>query len=265
MIRRLLMAMGLLCCTWLTAHEFWLEPQKFNLKKGEALKLNFRVGENFHGENWNGTRASVESLTLYYNGIKDDLESLIPEEEPGDSLNLQFFDEGTGMISYHSTNKRIELAPDKFLEYLKEDGLDSAIAYREAHQETDSIGKEYYQRSVKTIFQVGKQMDKTYNISCGLPLEFIPAKHPYTLTKGQTLKLRLLYHQSPLKDVKVKVWHKLNGKVKMEEYRSNANGEIQFVPSLAGRYMVSAVHMQHIDTSMNTHWQSYWGSITWGY
>lgn len=265
MIRRLFIVLALLCCTWLTAHEFWLEPQKFNLKKGEALKLNFRVGENFHGDNWSGTRSSVQSLSLYYNGIKDDLAPLISDEDAGDSLNLQFFDEGTGMISYHSTNKRIELEPDKFLEYLKEDGLDSAMAYREAHHETDSIGKEYYQRSVKTIFQVGKQHDKTYAIACGLPLEFIASQNPYSISKGQVLKIRLLFQQLPLKGAKVKVWHKLNGKVKMEEYRSNAYGDIQFVPSLAGRYMVSAVHMQHIDTSISTHWQSYWGSITWGY
>ena len=35
MIRRLAILMGLLSCTFLTAHEFWLEPQKFNLKKGK--------------------------------------------------------------------------------------------------------------------------------------------------------------------------------------------------------------------------------------
>ena len=265
MIRKLLMILALLSSGWLVAHEFWLEPQKFNLQRGEALKLNFRVGEDFHGENWTGNRSSVEKLTLHYNGIKDDLENLIAEENAGDSLNLQFFDEGTGMISYHSTNKRIELEPEKFLAYLKEDGLQNAIAYREEHHETDSIGREYYQRSVKTIFQVGKHYDNTYSIVTGIPLEFIPLQHPYSLKKEQPLKIKLLFQNQPLEGATVKVWHRLNGKTVMTSYTSGHDGIVSFSPLRSGRYMVSAVHMQHIDTSATTQWQSYWGSLTWGY
>jgi hypothetical protein len=169
MIKKLLLLFVLTISTVLTAHEFWIEPQKFNLKRGETLKLNLKVGENFQGDNWNGTRASVNSLRLFYNEIEDDLSQLIPDDVAGDSLSLQFFDEGTGLISYQSTNKRIELEPDKFLEYLKEDGLTNAIEYREAHGENDSTGKEYYQRCVKTIFQVGVKHDDSYKTNCELP------------------------------------------------------------------------------------------------
>jgi hypothetical protein len=40
--------------------------------------------------------------------------------------------------------------------------LTNAIEYREAHGENDSTGKEYYQRCVKTIFQVGVKHDDSY-------------------------------------------------------------------------------------------------------
>jgi uncharacterized GH25 family protein len=265
MTRKFIFAILLLCGTALAAHEFWLEPQRFNLKRGETLKLNFRVGEEFKGENWNGNRSSVNSIKLFYNGIEDNLTELIPEDEPGDSLSLQFFDEGTGVVSYQSTNKYIELDPAKFLEYLKEDGLSNAIAYRASHNENDSSGREYYQRSVKTIFQVGSNHDDTYKKNCGLPLEFIPLSHPYQVKKGQTLTFKLLFNDAPLKGALVKLWHRSNGKTTKEEFTTTEDGLIRLSPSTVGRYMLSAVNMQRIDSSSAAQWQSYWSSVTWGY
>jgi hypothetical protein len=40
--------------------------------------------------------------------------------------------------------------------------LTDAIEYRKKHNETDSTGYEFYQRSIKTIFQVGIVKDETY-------------------------------------------------------------------------------------------------------
>jgi hypothetical protein len=91
-------------------------------------------GEDFSGENWKGNRSSVEKLKLYYNEIQDDLTTLLPDSVGGDSLKLQFFDEGTAMIGYQSANKFINLDSTQFLEYLKEDGIKNAIDYREEHR-----------------------------------------------------------------------------------------------------------------------------------
>lgn len=249
----------------LAAHEFWLEPQKFRLKKGETLKVRFRVGERFEGENWQGNRQVVDGIHLYFNGFDDDLSELITDESPGDSISLQFFDEGTGVMSFHSTNKRIELEPAKFLEYLREEGLDSAIAYREQHHETDSVGREYYQRSVKTLFQVGESYDDTYKQNCGLPLEFIPLHNPYHLRKGQQLSMKLLFRDTAVQGARIRIWQRLNGKTNVKETTTDSDGLFTFTPSLNGRYMISTVRMEHMDSSSDTHWQSYWATITWGY
>lgn len=248
-----------------TAHEFWLEPRSFRLRRGETLKVRFLAGERFEGENWKGDRQGVERISLFYNGMEDTLTELIPRDTPGDSLALQFFDEGTGLLGYHSQNKWIELDPARFLEYLKEDGLDNAIAYREQHQETDSTGKEYYQRCAKTIFQVGASFDETYRRNCRLPLEFIPLEHPYKVRKGQSLPFQLLFRNEPLAGARIRIWHRLNGKTDMKEALTSEEGRFSLEPSLAGTYMVSTVRMEHIDSSAVADWQSYWGSLTWGY
>jgi uncharacterized GH25 family protein len=255
----------LLLCSSITAHEFWLEPQKFFVKKGEPLMVKFKVGENFEGQNWRGNASSVKSLKLYYANIQDDLESLITDENEGDSLSLQFFDEGTALVAYQSTNKHIELEPDKFLEYLQEDGITNAIVYREKTGEKDSTGRENYMRCAKTLFQIGTTKDEVHKKFCSMPLEFVPLQHPYLLRKDQALSFRLLSHAKPLPGALVKVWHRLNGKTTKVECTTNEDGVVEVPISLAGKFMISSVQMERIENEANAQWQSYWATFTWGY
>ncbi len=264
-MKRLAIILLLLTATAISAHEFWLEPRQFHLRKGETLTLRFLVGEDFIGENWKGNRSSVQHLKLYYNQIQDDLIPLVPDSLAGDSLNLQFFDEGTAMIAYQSVNRFISLEPDKFLEYLKEDGLDNAIQYREEHHETDSMGRELYQRCAKTIFQVGTLKDDSYGKYCGLPSEFVPLVNPYALTKGQYMSIRILAGGKPAAGLKVKTWHRVNGKTTRNELLSDAEGIVRFPVSLNGKWMVSNVVMERLENNEKADWQSYWASLTWGY
>jgi uncharacterized GH25 family protein len=265
MKRKLLIFLLVMGCTSLVAHEFWIEPLKFTLRKGESLYLHFKVGENFEGANWKGTQASVESLQLYYGHIKDDLQPLIPDSIPGDSLNLQFYDEGTALVSYQSTNKHIELEPASFLAYLEEDGLQEAIDYRKEHGETDSLGRENYKRCAKTLFQIGAVKDDVYKRQCGHDLEFVPLQHPYALKKDQTLKFSLLYKNTPLPNATVKLWHRINGKTNMTEHITDQNGVVELPLKLFGKYLLTSVHIKRVDNEQNADWQSYWASFTWGY
>ena len=249
----------------LNGHEFWLEPIGFMFKPGEKVRIKFRVGENFKGENWQGTKASVEELKLFYKDVDDDLKNLLSDSTAGDSLNLQFFDEGTVMVTYQSTNKYIQISADTFQTYLKEDGLQNAFDFRAANGLSDSMGREYYKRSVKTIFQVGAAKDSTYKNKTGLPLDIIPLRHPYSLKKGQALPIKILFKDSVLANNMVKVWHKINGKTDMKDLYTDENGRLLVPVSLSGQWMLSVVKMEALSDTSRADWQSYWGSLTWGY
>ncbi len=250
----------------LFSHEFWLHPTKFIYQPGELITIKLLVGENYEGENWSGTSKSIENLQLHFPGTTDELSQKIGET-PGDSLQFSIYEEGTCLLSYHSTNKFIELEAEKFNEYLKEDGLQNATDYRLAHHETDSVGREYYQRSVKTIFQVGTKKTSLYKKQTSLPLDIIPLQNPYELTKGSssTLTVKVLFQKKILTNQLVVVWHRLNGKTIKEEYKTNESGQLSFTVSSDGRWMVSTVKMERITNDSKVQWQSYWGSCTWGY
>lgn len=249
----------------LNGHEFWLQPKRFIIKPGEAVGIKFQVGENFTGENWEGNKSSAQQLRLFYKDVDDDLINLLGDSTRGDSLKLQFFDEGTVMIAFQSTNKFIQIAPDSFLMYLKEDGIQNAIDFRAEKGLTDSMGREYNQRSVKTIFQVGKVKDSAYNRKTGLPLDIIPLSHPYALQKGQKLPVKILFKDSLLVNNMVRVWHKHNGKTEASTLYTDADGRLQVPVSLAGEWMLSVVKMEPLADSSGADWQSYRGSLTWGY
>ena len=139
------------------------------------------------------------------------------------------------------------------------------MEYRTANGLTDSIGREYYKRSVKTIFQVGANKDSAYNRKTGLPLEIIPLAHPYALKKGQELPVKILFMDSVLANNMVKVWHRHNGKTEMKDLYTDANGRLQVPVSLSGQWMLSVVKMEPLSDTSRADWQSYWGSLTWGY
>ncbi len=246
------------------AHEFWLQPQRYIFSSGEEINIRFKVGEGFAGDNWSGNQEKVNELKLYYNDIIDDVK-LGLGKDAGDSLQVSIFEETTAMVTFNNINSFIELEAPKFNEYLLEDGLNSAIDYRKQNNETDSMGREFYQRSVKTIVQVGSNKTDIYKKQTALPIDIIPLSHPYALINNQLLTVKILYRGEPLANTKIRTWHKLLGTVTDNSFLSDANGEISFPVITNGEWMVSCVHMIRLTDNPKAQWQSYWGSVTWGY
>lgn len=250
--------------TLLSSHEFWLNPGKFIYKRGEKINIRFFVGENFEGENWKGNNQRVQSLKLYYDGVTDDLSKYITENA-GDSLELTILDEGTHLIAFNSTNSFIELEAAKFNDYLKEDGLNAAIEYRSLHHELDSAGKENYQRCSKTLVQVGSKKSKTFSIAANLPVDIIPMINPYSIKNHDSLKVKILFQNAPLTDALVKIWNRKDNSTVKKEAVTNAKGEIAFPVTTSGKWMISTVKLIRQEPDSAVQWQSFWGTLTWGY
>lgn len=247
-----------------SAHEFWLQPEKFMYKRGESVNIRFYVGENFEGENWKGNKEKINSLQLYYGGVQANISDHITGAS-GDSLQLNIYDEGNALIAFNSTNSFIELEPAKFTEYLKEDGLENTIRYRAEYGETDSIGREYYQRCSKTLLQIGSIQNNVFKTATTLPLDIIPQSNPYLLKDGDTLRAKLFFQKKALANGLVKIWHRAGGQSKMTNLQTDENGQVAFPVYTNGQWMISSVHMIRLDKDPRAQWQSYWGSFVWGY
>lgn len=258
-----LLSVSLFIVTFILAHEFWLQPNKFMYKRNEPINIKFMVGEGFSGENWAGSKTRINFLKLLISNTVTDLSSFIGSVK-GDSLQFSIAEEGTALVIFNSNNSFIKLEAEKFNAYLQEDGLTNVLNYRKAHNEMDTSGRENYQRSVKTILQVGKTLTEDYSRETGLPIDIILQTNPYSIRDSAFIAVKILFKGTPLASHLCKLWHSDNGKTNMQNLVTNASGEVTVPVRHSGRWMMSAVNMVQA-TDSTAQWQSYWGSLTWGY
>jgi len=271
MKKLLLSCLLILAATWPDAHEFWQAPDKYYYTIRDIALIRFQVGENFTGTNWTGNKEKIKQLSHYLpNGTIIDLSDKVSMNK-GDSIRRPLQTEGTHMIVFNSTNAHIELEADKFNAYLKEDGLQTALQFREKNAEQNKTGKEYYQRSVKTIIQIGNEKTDACKEPSFLPLDIIPFENPYAspgMAPKETLptvKFRVLFKRKPLPNWLVKTWFRdEKGRMQMQEYRTNNRGIIA-VKRHSGPYMVSTVYMERLQNDPKADWQSYWASVNFEY
>ena len=252
------------------AHEFWLHPQKFFYTIREVANIRFQVGENFTGENWMGNNDKIQQLLHYTpSGYIIDLSSGLSASK-GDSIQLPLREEGTHMVIFQSNNSFINLEAEKLNGYLKEDGLNNTTLYRKTHDEEKINGKEYYQRSVKTILQVSDKLTNECTKTTSLPLDIIPEENPYSIPLSlkrvpKKVRFRVLFNGEPLTDALVKIWyHNSKNKVMMDSVRTNKKGWV-ITERHSGPYLVSCVHMERNDADKVADWQSYWASLSFEY
>lgn len=257
----------LVAVTAVFSHEFWLLPDRFFLSVGQSIKVSVEVGEDFTGKRWGGGARRVTALKLHTQAAVKDLTNTVQQDDSGVIAPVLKLEEtGTQMLTLTTNNSFIELKPDKFLPYLKEDGLENAIVYRQKNGETNKNGREFYRRCAKTVLQVGSVYNNLPTKNTDMTLEIIPAKNPYQLTKNQALTCQFLYEQKPLKNYLVRCWWRLNGKTEVEFKKTNAQGNATFelVKKGEGNYMISTVRMVRLTNTPEADWQSTWGSLTFG-
>lgn len=258
------------------AHEFWIAPVKFYYQVNDTLQLRLLVGENFTGENWGVGKEKLKRLELISAHAKQNILDLYsPDSLEATSVVLN--NEGTQVIVFNNKGSYIELDAEKFNAYLIEDGLYNTIEWRKAHQQDTAKGKEWYQRSVKSIIQVGNKLSDMYRQPTGLPLDMIILKNPYSLNTETKCEVLVLFNGKPLQNSLVKLWRKTNTNVTMQEFKTNTAGKVKLTIVPEGNYMISAVHMERTDklpeyllvqpskSGESADWQSFWGSLTFGY
>ncbi len=255
------------------AHEFWLQPQRFFAAVNDVVPIEIMVGEAFMGNRSEGKKNRIIQYVHIANGTKEELAPGIANDHYGVAA-VKLTSPGTHLIAFANTPKLLELAPDRFLAYLKEDGLDNVITARKQQGNDQKGSRELYRRCVKTLIQVGDKPDDTFATNTGMSLEIMPSQNPYTLKPGQPADFQVLFEQKPLPMALVRYWNRDAGnKLHEERQRADAQGRVRF-KLLAGRNMVSLVQMVPYTSAAQTgttqgdfpqaDWISYWGSLTFG-
>lgn len=239
-------------------HDFWIEPTRFTPAPGDEVGLVLRVGQDLGGD----TVPYIGDWFSDYRIVTPDgpvpVDATLGDDPAGVFVAGR---PGLYLVAYRSTRDFVELAPGKFHDYLRDEGLERIIDRRAELGESDRPAREWYSRCAKSLIRVGAGgPDGAWALNLGYTLELIPGRNPYALPPGEPLQVTLVYEGRPLRGALVVAFTADRPGDKIAA-RTAADGRVALPLDRAGLWLVKAVHMIRIGTAQ-ADWESFWASLT---
>jgi len=240
-----------------SAHDLWIEPTTFSPELGETVGVRLRVGQDLLGD------PLPRDASLINQFVFEDAAGRKPVVgrhgvDPAGFVRAAM--PGLLVIGYSSNPSAIELAAEKFNQYLKEEGLDAVAALRARRNETGTSTHELFSRCAKSLVFSGTPSAAQDDRPLGFTLELVAERNPYALSADEALPVRLTYENRPLAGALVVAMNRLNPSEKLAARTDNA-GRVQFRLRPGGMWLVKAVHMVPAPAGANAEWASFWASL----
>lgn len=240
------------------AHDMWIEPATFAPDSGEIVPIKLRVGQNLMGD------PLPRDSSLFNQFFMQDSSGRSPVvgRDGGNPAGfMRVAAPGLMIVGYSSNPSAVELTPEKFNQYLKEEGLDSVAQMRAQHNQTNAKAQELFSRCAKSLVLSGAPQPAQGDRVLGFTLELIAERNPYLLRSGEDLPVRLMYENKPLAGTLVVAMNRQNPSEKISA-RTGADGRARLRLKPGGMWMIKAVHMIPAPAGTHAEWRSFWASLT---
>ena len=237
------------------AHDLYLMPGSFQVKPGERIALALHVGDSFPESEGPMDPARIRDARLSDGTPIGDF-AIVGKITLGYAKPVS---QGSLWASLSSAPKFLQMAPAKFEEYLREEGLDPVIAWRKENGETMKPGRELYSKFAKTLLVSGTP-SADFAKPAGLLIEFVPEVDPAALQPGDQLAVRLLFRGAAAAGVQVQA-SDASGKTVIAG-RTGEDGRIAISISRSGPWRLHAVVMERAANKQQADWESFWASLT---
>jgi len=241
-----------------SAHDLWIEASAFRPDPGRVVGLRLLVGQDFLGD------AIPRDPTLIEQFVAVTPDATIPVvgQDGADPAGLvRQTTPALVVIAYRSRPTAITLPPERFNQYLRDEGLDQVAQFRAAHRQNDAPARELFARCAKALLQTGKPSTSQLDRPVGMTLELIAGRNPYTLRAGDGLSVQLLFEHTPLQGALVIALNRQHPDTRVA-IRTDADGRVLLPLADPGEWLIKAVHMIAAPKESSADWQSYWASLT---
>ncbi len=261
-IRFLALALLVIPGISLFAHDFYLMPLKFRITNGEILAIGLNNGDAFPESEASPVLERLRDVKLISSKGTTPAEKLqvVGKQIQGE---VKVPDSGGLVLVARTTPNLLVLPAKEFHAYLKEEGLESVIAWREQNGEAGAQGRELYAKFAKSLLTAGGP-NEFHTVPTGLEIEIVPEKSPYDLKSGEAMKVTVLFHGQPLAGAQIEsAWAGANGgKETKIAGRTDGQGKIAIRLSAPGRWRIHTVRMERSKDKKTADWESYWTSLT---
>lgn len=229
---------------------------------GQTIAVAFHNGDDFpepdrppKPENMLDAAVRIRSASRPFRNLRVDGKVLLAD--------VPLASPGTALLSVRSRPNLIELDAAKFESYLKHEGLDHVVRWREEHRESAAVGRERYNKYVKSLVTV-ERGDGGFRTLAGFPIEIVPESDPTSLKPGDTLSLRVFFRGRPAADLRIEAaWLTPEGKAHRKiAGRTDREGKLDVAIGSRGTWKLHTVLMERCQEPSVADWESFWTSLT---
>ena len=248
------------------AHDFWIQPTKFQIEPGAAIAATFQIGHGKFRDRWNNNQR-ILGLNDFYRGVPRDLR---PQVRKGGSFDLVTNGVAPGLhiIAMQSNHATSELPAIRFNDYAREEGLVPILTARKAGGNTNAPGRERYSRRAKALIQVGQSATARQAFATrpiGLKLEIVPDRDPYSLGANRILPVHVLYNGRRLPNATVKLTNLAADERPVAIAVTNRAGRARFRVPSTGAWLINVVWSEAVRNDPKVEFDTTFSSLTFGY
>ena len=248
------------------AHDFWLQPTRFQVAPNAPLGATFQVGHGTLRERWNNNDRIV-MMADFFAGRRIDRRSDLRSGGEAD-LVTRFAAPGLHVLGMQSNYAFSDLPAIRFNDYAKVEGLALIIAARQRAGKTAVAGRERYSRRAKALIQVGAQTAANQQFATrpiGLKLEIVPDRNPYALDASRMLPLHVLYNGRRLANATVKLTNLANDAKPVAVMVTDRAGRARFRVPASGNWLLNVVWGEPVAGDSQADFDTTFSSLTFGY
>ena len=260
---RLLFALAVVTGSPAWSHEFWIEPEQYQVESDAPIIANLRNGENFKGI----ALAWFDKRFTRFDLIEGETARPVTGRM-GDRPALQTGPAADGLliVVHETTPTTLTYRKwEKFEAFVAHKDFKDAIATHKARGWPTDKFREEYTRHAKALIAVGDGAGSDRPI--GMETEFIALTNPYADDFDGTMQVHLTYQDAPRADAQVEVFARApDGSVEVSLYRTDGSGQAR-IPVTAGyEYLFDAVVLRpsplagtEADAPV---WRTLWAALT---
>ncbi len=254
-----------------SASDYWLEPSRAPGAKGEELILHLQMGDRLKTEEEKPLQKDrIARFDLY--GDRTARRDLLAAGQENQSPTARVrLEEGSALVVMDRKPRPITMEPDRFNQYLTDEGLETAAAQRARSGQTDTPGHETYARFLKTLVQEANPTTATVNTlykrRVGQRLEILLENDPGQLgSTGGELTVKVLFEGMPLAGTKISACRRAadDQPPHVATAVTSAKGLASLKLDQPGLWLVRTVTMRAATAGPRSDaaWESFWATYT---
>lgn len=241
------------------AHEFWIEPEEYQVESGAPLVAHLRNGQKFNGS----SIAYFERRTARFELIgAGSTTTLGPRMGDIPALDMAAPGPGLLVILHETTASTLKYTEwEKFQAFADHKDFPDIRARHLARGLPETGFTESYRRFAKALVAIGT--GDGADAPTGMETEFVALANPYRDPLAQGMPVQLLYKGAPRADAQVEVFEKApDGAVVITLMRSDADGRALIPVKPGHSYLIDAVVLREMENDPVSVWETLWAALT---